>query len=194
VPQDQIRYQKSGVRCQACQRKCYAGGLIPDPRQLISDLRLALFEPDIPQNSGTILRLAACVGIGVDLIEPLGFALGDRSLRRAGLDYLEHAAMTRHASFAAFDAARRAAGRRLVLFSTKASDPYTGFAFRGSDVLLFGRESGGVTPSVRAAADAALRIPLLPERRSLNVAVAAAMALGEALRQTGGFPKTPAPR
>jgi tRNA (cytidine/uridine-2'-O-)-methyltransferase len=153
-------------------------------------MRLALFEPDIPQNAGTILRLAACLGAGVDLIEPLGFALTDARLRRAGLDYWEHAALTRHASFAAFAAARRAEGARIVLFTTRAAAPYTTYAFRPSDVLLFGRESSGVTDEVRAAADAALCIPLLAGRRSLNVAVAAAMALGEALRQTGGFPKT----
>lgn len=151
-------------------------------------MRLALFEPDIPQNTGTILRLAACLGVGVDLVEPLGFALTDARFRRAGMDYWEQAAMARHASFAAFDAARRAAGARLVLISAHAPAPYTGFAFDAGDVLLLGRESAGVTDAVRAAADAALAIPLLPGRRSLNVAVAAAMVLGEALRQTGGFP------
>ena len=153
-------------------------------------MRLALFEPDIPQNTGTILRLAACLGAGVDLVEPLGFALTDARLRRAGLDYWEHAALVRHASFAAFRAARRTEGGRLVLFTTRAAMPYTDFAFRASDTLLFGRESAGVTAEVRAAADAELCIPLAAGRRSLNVAVAAAMALGEALRQTGGFPKT----
>ncbi len=152
-------------------------------------MRLALFEPDIPQNTGTILRLAACLGVGVDLVEPLGFALTDARFRRAGMDYWERAAMTRHASFAAFDAARRAAGARLVLFSAHAGSRYTDFSFAGGDVLLFGRESAGVTEPVRAAADAALAVPLVEGRRSLNVAVAAAMALGEALRQTGGFPR-----
>ncbi len=153
-------------------------------------MRLALFEPDIPQNTGTMLRLAACLGVGVDLVEPFGFVMADAKLRRAGLDYLEHAAVARHSSFAAFDRERRAAGRRLVLFSTHGAAPYTGFAFQPNDTLLFGRESSGVSETVRAAADATLRIPLVPGRRSLNVAVAAAMALGEALRQTGGFPKT----
>ena len=153
-------------------------------------MRLALFEPDIPQNTGAILRLAACLEVGVDLIEPLGFALTDARLRRAGLDYWEQAAMTRHLSFATFDARRRGEGRRLVLFSTKAPSAYTDFAFAAGDVLLFGRESSGVTGEVRAAADAAITIPLAPRRRSLNVAIAAAMALGEALRQTGGFPRT----
>lgn len=153
-------------------------------------MRLALFEPDIPQNAGTILRLAACLGVGVDLVEPLGFALTDARLRRAGLDYWEHAALRRHASFAAFAEACRAEDARIVLFSSHAAASYADFAFRSSDVLLFGRESSGVTGAVRAAAGAELRIPLLPGRRSLNVAVAAAMALGEALRQTAGFPKT----
>ena len=157
---------------------------------LSSDFRLALFEPDIPQNTGTILRLAACLGVAVDLVEPLGFALTGEKFRRAGLDYWERAALMRHASFAAFDAARLAAGRRLVLLSTKAATPYTGFAFRGGDTLLLGRESSGVPAAVAAAADTALCIPLVAGRRSLNVAVAAAMVLGEALRQTGGFPKT----
>jgi len=153
-------------------------------------MRIALFEPDIPQNAGTILRLAACLGAGVDLVEPLGFALTDAKLRRAGLDYREHAEIVRHVSFAAFAAARRAELARLVLFTTRAATSYTDFAFRTSDTLLFGRESAGVTAAVRAAVDVELRIPLLAGRRSLNVAVAAAMALGEALRQTGGFPKT----
>lgn len=153
-------------------------------------MRVALFEPDIPQNTGTILRMAACLGVGVDLIEPLGFALTDARLRRAGLDYLAHAAFARHASFPAFDAARRAAGGRLLLFSTSGDTPYTSFAFRADDTLLFGRESSGVPDDVRAAADATLVIPLVAGRRSLNVAIAAAMALGEALRRTGGFPKT----
>ncbi len=154
-------------------------------------MRLALFEPDIPQNTGTILRLAACLGVGVDLVEPLGFVLTDEKFRRAGLDYWEQAALTRHASFAAFEAARRAAGGRLVLFSAQAALAYTDFVFRESDTLIFGRESSGASAAVHAAADTALRIPLVAGRRSLNVAVAAAMALGEALRQTRGFPKTP---
>lgn len=153
-------------------------------------MRLALFEPDIPQNTGTILRLAACLGVGIDLVEPFGFVMTDAKLRRAGLDYLEHAAVARHSSFAIFDRERRAAGRRLILFSTKGGTPYTSFAFQVNDTLLLGRESSGVSDAVRAAADATLCIPLVPGRRSLNVAVAAAMALGEALRQTCGFPKT----
>ena len=152
-------------------------------------MRLALFEPDIPQNAGTILRLAACLGVGADLIEPLGFAMTDKHLRRAGMDYWERAAMTRHISFTAFDEARRAAGARLGLLSAHAPQPYTDFAYAAGDVLLFGRESAGVPDTVRAAADAALTIPLIAGRRSLNVAVAAAMALGEGLRQIKGFPR-----
>jgi len=154
-----------------------------------SAMRLALFEPDIPQNTGTILRLAACLGVGVDLIEPLGFALTDKHFRRAGMDYWERAAITRHDSFSVFDAARRAAGARLVLFSAHAARSYADFAFAEADVLLFGRESAGVTDAVRAAADATLAIPLLAGHRSLNVAVAAAMALGEGLRQIKAFPR-----
>jgi tRNA (cytidine/uridine-2'-O-)-methyltransferase len=151
-------------------------------------MRLALYQPDIPQNTGTILRLAACLGVPVDLIGPAGFDLTDRALKRAGLDYLEHVDLARHASFAAFDAGRRSAGARLVLITTRGEAAYTSFAFAPADTLLLGRESAGVPPSVHAAADARLRIPMRAGLRSLNVAVAAAMVLGEALRQTGGFP------
>jgi tRNA (cytidine/uridine-2'-O-)-methyltransferase len=148
-------------------------------------MRLALYEPDIPQNTGTLLRLGACLGIGVDIIEPCGFLFTDKGLKRAGMDYLELANYRRHDSWAAFAAQREG---RLVLLSSKASHPYTEFVFAPDDVLLLGRESAGVPDSVRDAADARLRIPLMPGLRSLNVAVAAAMVLGEALRQTEGFP------
>jgi len=148
-------------------------------------MRLALFEPDIPQNAGTLLRLGACLGVAVDIIEPCGFLITDKGLRRAGMDYLELANYRRHDSWAAFAAQRQG---RLVLLSSKASHPYTEFVFAPDDVLLLGRESAGVPDSVRDAADARLRIPLMPGLRSLNVAVAAAMVLGEALRQTEGFP------
>jgi tRNA (cytidine/uridine-2'-O-)-methyltransferase len=151
-------------------------------------MRLALYEPDIPQNTGTILRLAACLGVPVDVIGPAGFDLTDRALRRAGLDYLQHVELARHATFAAFDADRRSAGARLVLMTTRGETSHAGFAFAPTDVVLLGRESAGVPPSVHAAADARLRIPMRAGLRSLNIAVAAAMALGEALRQTGGFP------
>ena len=151
-------------------------------------MRLALYQPDIPQNAGTLMRLCACLGVEVEIVEPAGFALGDRALRRAGLDYLDHAAVRRHASFAAFEAWRRSEGRRLVLLSTRAETAYWAFAFAPSDVLMVGRESAGVPDHVHGAADARLRVPMRPGLRSLNVAVAAAMVLGEALRQTRSFP------
>jgi tRNA (cytidine/uridine-2'-O-)-methyltransferase len=148
-------------------------------------MRLALFEPDIPQNTGTLLRLSACLGIAVDIIEPCGFLFTDKGLKRAGMDYLELANYRRHDSWTAFEAQRKG---RLVLLSAKASHPYTEFVFAPDDVLLLGRESAGVPDHVRDTADARLRIPLKPGLRSLNVALAASMVLGEALRQTEGFP------
>jgi tRNA (cytidine/uridine-2'-O-)-methyltransferase len=152
-------------------------------------MRLALYEPDIPQNTGTILRLAACLGVTVDLIGPAGFDVTDRALRRAALDYLAHVDIERHASFAAFLSAQRARGSRLLLLTTHADTLYTAFAYQRHDTLLLGRESAGVPRSVHGVADARLRIPLRRPLRSLNVAVAAAMVLGEALRQTGEFPE-----
>lgn len=149
--------------------------------------RLALFQPDIPQNAGTLVRLCACLGIDVDLIEPAGFDISDRNFRRAGMDYLERAAIARHDSFAAFERWRSASGARLVLVETDGRSPYADFVFRQEDVLLVGRESAGVTSEVRAAADASVRIPQRAGLRSINVALAAAMVLGEALRQTGGL-------
>jgi tRNA (cytidine/uridine-2'-O-)-methyltransferase len=146
-------------------------------------LRLALFEPDIPQNAGAMLRLGACLGVAVDVIEPCGFLWSDRHLRRAGMDYLEGVDLTRHVSWSRFRAAQQAAGGRLVLLTTKGSLPYTEFSFRPGDTLLVGRESAGVPAPVHAAADARLLIPMRPGLRSLNVALAAAMVLGEALRQ-----------
>jgi tRNA (cytidine/uridine-2'-O-)-methyltransferase len=148
-------------------------------------MRLALYQPDIPQNTGTILRLAACLGAGVDVIAPTAFDMTDRALRRAALDYLGHVAIARHATFAAFEDVRRVRGSRLVLLTTKGEIVYTAFAFHSEDTLLLGRESAGVPEAVHRAADARLRIPMQAHLRSLNVAVAAAMALGEALRQTG---------
>nr|WP_175584998.1 tRNA (cytidine(34)-2'-O)-methyltransferase [Phyllobacterium pellucidum] len=147
------------------------------------DLRIALYQPDIPGNTGTILRMAACFGIAVDVIEPAGFDLSDRALKRAGMDYLEQAALTRHASWADFQAWRLAAKRRLLLFSTKAAVPYTKFAFEPGDILLFGRESAGVPDEVHQAADARLIIPMVEGARSLNLALSAAIAAAEALRQ-----------
>ncbi len=146
-------------------------------------LILALFEPDIPQNCGTMLRLCACLGLDAAIIEPAGFPVSDRAFRRAGMDYLDHVAIERHLNFAAFESWRHAASRRLVLLTTKASVPYCDFAFRDGDILLVGRESAGVPQEVHQAADARVIIPLRPAMRSLNVAVAAAMVIGEAQRQ-----------
>jgi tRNA (cytidine/uridine-2'-O-)-methyltransferase len=151
-----------------------------------SRLRLALYQPDIPQNAGTLLRTAACLDVAVDIIEPCGFVFSDRHLRRAGLDYLGRACLTRHDSWAAFVAAR--GGERLVLLTTSGDTDYDGFAFRPDDIVLVGRESAGVPDDVHGAADARLRIPMVAGARSLNVAIAGAMVLGEALRQTAGFP------
>lgn len=148
------------------------------------NLRIALYQPDIAGNTGTILRMAACLGVGVDIIEPAGFDMSDRALKRAGMDYLELAALTRHVDFAAFDDWRKSERRRLVLFTTKGAAPYTRFAFSQNDVLLFGRESAGAPDTVHSAADARLVIPQMAGR-SLNLAVSAAMAAGEAIRQVG---------
>jgi tRNA (cytidine/uridine-2'-O-)-methyltransferase len=148
-------------------------------------MRIALYEPDIPQNTGTILRLAACLGVAAHIVEPAGFPVSDRAFRRAGMDYLDRVALTRHASWAEFDAWRRAERLRLVLFTTGAETSYLDHRFRTDDILLFGRESSGVPAAVHQAADARLKIPMRPGLRSLNVAMAAAMALGEAIRQAG---------
>ncbi len=156
-------------------------------------LRLALFQPDIPQNAGTTIRMAACLGIAVDIVEPAAFDVSDRHFRRSGMDYLERAAVTRHDSFAAFENWRRENGHRLVLAETDGVTPLPDFAFRPGDIVLVGRESAGVTPEVWTAADASLHIPMRPGLRSLNVALAAAMVMGEALRQTGGFPRRDGP-
>src|SRR5205823_1799207 len=153
----------------------------------ILPIRIALYEPDIPQNTGTILRLAACLGVEAHIIGPAGFPTTDRAFRRAGMDYLDQVALVRHDGWAAFEAWRRACGAALVLFTTRAGTSYLDRAYKRDDVLLFGRESAGVPDAVHAAADARLLIPMREGLRSLNVAVAAAMALGEALRQTGGF-------
>ncbi len=146
-------------------------------------MRIALYQPDIPQNTGTILRLCACLGVEAHIIEPAGFPVSDRAFRRAGMDYLDQVAIMRHASVDAFEAWRHNEAVRLLLFTTRGSISYLDHAFRPDDVLLFGRESAGVPERVHAAADARLVIPIRPALRSLNVAVAAAMALGEALRQ-----------
>ena len=155
-------------------------------------MRLALYQPDIPQNAGSLMRLGACLGVGIDVIEPCGFLLTDRNFRRAGMDYLKSADIRRHASWIRFRdgfSADRGAGQRLVLLTTRGAMAYADFAFQASDTLLVGRESAGVPQEVHDAADARLVIPLQPGLRSLNVAQAAAMVLGEALRQTGLFPQ-----
>ena len=150
-------------------------------------MRIALYEPDIPQNTGTILRLCACLGLEVHIIEPAGFPVTDRAFRRAGMDYLDRVALTRHGSFGSFEEWRRRERLTLVLLTTAAERCYLDHAFGADQVLLFGRESAGVPAAVQAAADSRLRIPMRPGLRSLNVAMAVALVAGEALRQTGGF-------
>ncbi len=152
-------------------------------------MRIALYQPDIAPNAGTILRLAACLGVDAHLIEPAGFPTSDRAFRRAGMDYLGAVTLTRHVSWDAFEAWRREQALRLVLFTTRSSQNYLDFGFEPADVLLFGRESAGVPDDVHAAADARLVIPMRKDLRSINVAIACAMAVGEALRQTGAFPR-----
>lgn len=151
----------------------------------MTGLRIALYQPDIPGNTGTILRLAACLGLGVDIIEPAGFDISDRNLKRAGMDYLASVSLARHVNFERFEEWRRESGRRLVLASTKAAERYTDFAYRPDDILLFGRESAGVPETVHDRADARVIIPMVEGQRSINVAMSAAMIAGEALRQTG---------
>lgn len=148
-------------------------------------MQIALYEPDIPQNTGTILRLCACLGADAHIIEPAGFPVSDRAFRRAGLDYLDQVSIRRHASWTAFEDWRQSAGGRLLLLTTRAETSYLDHAYRLDDILLLGRESAGAPERVHAAADARLRIPIREGLRSINVAMAAAMALGEATRQTG---------
>jgi tRNA (cytidine/uridine-2'-O-)-methyltransferase len=150
-------------------------------------MRIALFEPEIAGNVGAVLRLAACLGAAVDLIEPMGFAWDDRRVRRTAMDYIDHVAITRHASFDAFRASSGSSGR-LILFTTKSRQSAYQFAYRADDILLFGKESAGVPPVVADACDTALRIPMRPQVRSMNLATSAALALGEALRQTASLP------
>jgi tRNA (cytidine/uridine-2'-O-)-methyltransferase len=156
-----------------------------DFRVILRAMRIALYEPDIPQNTGTILRLTACLGLQAHIIEPTGFPSSDRAFRRAGMDYLDKVALTRHVSWAAFDAWRRGEQLRLLLFTTAAERSYLDHAYRPDDILLFGRESSGVPETVHQAADVRLKIPMRQGLRSLNVAVAAAMAAGELIRQLG---------
>jgi tRNA (cytidine/uridine-2'-O-)-methyltransferase len=149
-------------------------------------MHIALYQPDIPQNAGAILRLCACVGIAAHIVEPAGFPVSDRAFHRAGMDYLDAVVLRRHASWPAFESWRRSEGHRLLLFTTGAETSYLACRYRADDILLFGRESAGVPAAVHEAADARLVIPMRAGLRSLNVAMAAAMAAGEALRQTGG--------
>ena len=150
-------------------------------------MQIALYEPDIPQNTGTILRLCACLGLEAHIIEPAGFPVTDRAFRRAGMDYLDKVVLTRHGSFQAFEGWRRSERLNLVLLTTAAATSYLDHAFRDDQVVLFGRESAGVPEAVHAAADVHLRVPIAKGLRSLNVAMAVALVAGEALRQTGGF-------
>jgi tRNA (cytidine/uridine-2'-O-)-methyltransferase len=150
---------------------------------------IALYEPDIPQNTGTILRLGARLGVPLHIVGPAAVAASERHFRRAGLADHDHVSLVNHASFATFEDWRRKEGRRLILLSTKGDTAHVDFAFRPGDVLLCGRESAGVPEQVHAAADARLRVLMRPGLRSLNVAVAISIVLGEALRQTGGFPR-----
>lgn len=151
-------------------------------------MRLALFQPDIAQNAGTMLRLAACLGVAVDVVEPCGFAFDERRFRRAGMDYLDRVDLRRHSSWAAF--MRDRGEGRLVLLTTGAETAHTDFAFRPDDTLMVGQEGAGVPREVHDTADARIRVPMAVGLRSLNVALAAAVVLGEALRQTDGFPRT----
>jgi tRNA (cytidine/uridine-2'-O-)-methyltransferase len=149
-------------------------------------LRIALYQPDIPGNTGTILRLAACLGLAVDIIEPAGFDLSDKNLKRAGMDYIASVTLTRHVNWERFDETRLAQGRRLILASTKAAEPYTRFSFQPNDTLLFGRESAGVPDHVHDRADGRIIVPMVEGQRSLNVAMSVAMIAGEAIRQVNG--------
>lgn len=151
-------------------------------------MRLALYQPDIPQNTGTLLRLAACMDIGIDIIEPCGFVLDDKRMRRAGMDYLDQVDMIRHISWQKFYEAKRASGGRILLLSTKAATAFTDFTYRPDDTLLVGQESSGVPDDVHNSADERLIIPMAAGMRSLNVAISAAMVTTEALRQTASFP------
>lgn len=149
-------------------------------------MRIALFEPEIAGNVGAVLRLGACLGAGIDLIEPMGFAWDDKRVRRAAMDYIDHVAIARHAGFDAFRAS--IGSRRLILFTTKSRDSIYDFSFHADDVLLFGKESAGVPAEVADVCNARVRIPMRPEVRSMNLATSTAIALGEGLRQKGSLP------
>ena len=152
-----------------------------------NSVRLALFEPDIPQNTGTLLRLAACLGVSVDVVEPCGFVWGGKHMRRAGMDYLEHVEVIRHVNWQTFSVATTTTRR--VLLTTKSASPFTEFEFKNGDSLLLGSESMGVPEFVHNSVEARITVPMREGLRSLNLATAAAMVLGEALRQLDAFPK-----
>lgn len=152
-------------------------------------MRIALYEPDIPQNTGTILRTCACLGVEAHIIEPAGFPVTDRAFRRAGMDYLDRVTIVRHADFASFEDWRRKERLKLVLMTTAGAQNYLDHAYQDDQIVLFGRESAGVPQAVHDAAEVRLRIPVVAGLRSLNIAVSAAMVMGEALRQTTAFPR-----
>lgn len=154
-------------------------------------MRLALYEPDIPQNTGAVMRLCSCFAVPLDIIEPCGFLLSDSRMKRAGMDYVQNLEMTRHRNWQAFQENSRKHGRRIVLLTTKADCFYTDFAFAPDDILLGGRESSGVPDDVHAAAAARIAIPMAGHARSLNLSQSCAIVLCEALRQTGLFPRHP---
>ena len=155
-------------------------------------MRLALYQPDIPQNLGAAIRLSGALGVALDIIEPCGFPLNDKAIRRAAMDYADCAKVSHHSGWDDFlTNARRTPAARLILFTTRAAEPLYDFAFQPDDILLMGRESAGVPPDVHDAADHRVFIPMIPAARSINVVTAAAMGLGEALRQTGAFPSAP---
>jgi tRNA (cytidine/uridine-2'-O-)-methyltransferase len=155
--------------------------------QTMTNIRIALYQPDIAGNTGTILRLAACLGFEVDIIEPAGFDLSDRNLKRAGMDYLSTSKLTRHVNWQQFEEWRATTDRRLVLASTKAAAPYTSLTYQDNDILLFGRESAGVPDHVHDASNQRIIIPMVDGQRSINLALSVAMITGEALRQTNSF-------
>lgn len=160
---------------------------MPPSKEPKIPVALALYQPDIAQNTGAMLRLGACLGVTVHIIHPAGFTFSRQAMRRGGLDYLEHADFVEHASYAEFSSWRRDAGRRLVLLSTRATASAYEVVYDEVDVIMVGRESAGVPQTVADNAELAVRIPMRQDMRSLNVAVAASLVLGEALKQTGGF-------
>ena len=157
-----------------------------------SQMRIALYQPDIPQNTGTILRAAACLGVNVDIIGPTGFDISDRALKRAALDYLPHVQINRHLNFDEFDKSQSPSSR-LILLTTQAKTSYTSFKFKPCDILLLGSESKGVPQEIHDKASHRICIPMKTGLRSLNIAIATAMVLGEALRQLNNFPSTSSP-